>query len=911
MPLGVGSRLGPYEIVGLIGQGGMGEVYRATDTNLGRQVAIKVLPDAVAQDAERLARFDREARTLAALNHPNIAQIYGVERSAGVVALVMELVEGEDLSVLIARGPISAPTALPIAKQIADALEAAHEQGIVHRDLKPANVKVRADGTVKVLDFGLAKAIDPASASGTAASALANSPTITSPAMTQMGMILGTAAYMAPEQARGRPADKRADIWAFGCVLFEMLTGRRPFEGDDVTETLAAVVMKDPDVSAAPPEFRRLLEKCLHKDPRRRLRDIGDVWELLDEARGGSGGAGGAPVAAPPRTRWVWPAVAAAALAAGILLGAGLWRRSEATERPLIRLSVDLGPDAEAGPGLSAVLSPDGTRLVFLGHGSGQSQQLYTRRLDQPLAVPLPGTTDRFHQPFFSPDGEWVGFRSAGGLKKAPIQGGSVATTIGAWPGTNNSGATWGEDGNIVLGSYSGLWSVPAGGEGPARQLTKGGSAFFPDILPGGEAVLFADDKGTTTTTLDDFAIYAVRIATGEVKQLVERSYWPRYLATSDKTGHLIYIHDGDLFGVAFDPARLELLGTPVALLDDVAANPDVNFGGGQLSVSRSGTLVYLSGASADVSSPLVWLDPAGVTTPLVAEPGSYGVPRFSPDGTRLAYVARGSKGFDVWVRNIARGESMQLTFLGSVNNELAWAPDSQHLVYGDGSALWWIRADGAAEAQLLSDNLLNPRPFSFSPVTNGRARLAYAYTHASSGVPDIATLPVNLSAPEDPKADEAEPFLAEPGLVEVDPAFSPDGRFLAYAANSPGSSEEEIYVRPFPGPGGQWKVSTGGGKFPVWSPSTHQIFFLGGDNRITVATYAIAGNSFTSGTPRAWSPTVVRRNGVQQSFDVSPDGTRVVTLPAPAAKNVSGTLHVTFLLNFFDEVRRRVPVGK
>jgi len=372
-------------------------------------------------------------------------------------------------------------------------------------------------------------------------------------------------------------------------------------------------------------------------------------------------------------------------------------------------------------------------------------------------------------------------------------------------------------------------------------------------------------------------------------------------MATSGKTGHLVYMRQGTLFGVPFDPERLEIRGTPTPLLEDVAAGGSLLEGGGQFAFSDTGTFVYLSGRVADAAHPVLWLDAAGRTTPLVAQPGTYGAPRLSPDGTRLAYTAVGSKGADVWVYDVGRDTPTQLTFTGPGLRELAWAPDSKHLVFGDAQALWWIRADGSGQPQQLLDKAASPRPFSFRP----DGRLVYTPL-GSGGLPDIWTVPVDLSDPERPKAGKAEPFLVEPQVVEVDPAFSPDGAFLAYASNESGSNE--VFVRPFPGPGGKWKISTSGGKFPAWSRTTRELFFLGGDDRIMVVSYSIQGDSFSAGKPRAWSPAQVLRDGVRQSFDVSADGKRVVIFPRPATERAEGTLHATFLLNFFDEVRRRIP---
>ena len=898
MPLPTGDKLGHYEILATIGAGGMGEVYRARDSKLKRDVAMKVLPEAFARDADRMARFQREAEVLAALNHPNIAAIYGVEDRA----LVMELVEGS-----APKGPLPFDEAWKVASQIAAALEYAHERGIIHRDLKPANIMITPEGVVKLLDFGLAKAFtNRGEARSSASNSPENSPTLTIGA-TEIGVILGTAAYMPPEQAKGKSVDKRADIWAFGVVFYELLTGERLFKGEDVSDTLAQVLTKAPDLSKAPPQARKLLARCLEKDPKQRLRDIGEAAYLIDAGQADVGQVISSPAAG--RRRWLWPAVAAAMAIALAGVSWIAWRATRSGDpRPLMRLSVDLGREAVRAPRISVILSPDGTRIVFAGRAPDGLVQLYTRRLDQPSATLLVGTEGSDPEPFFSPDGEWIGFSASGKVMKVAAQGGS-AVTVGTLPAGSVGSASWGEDNNIILATLNGLWRVPAAGGAAQPLKVDAGAQVFPQVLPGARAVLFNSANPRATINLEDLNIDALQLATGGKKTVLRGGYWPRYLPTSRDTGHLIYMHEGTLFGVGFDPRRLELLGTPAPLLDDVAASADAVGGGGQFAFSDTGTLVYLSGRAREPSYAIAWLDTAAQITPAVAQPGVYGAPRLSPDGKRLAYIALGVKGFDAWVYDADRGAPAQVTFLGSVGNELAWAPDSKHLVYSDGMALWWIRADGSGERQPILDKAskMNARPGSFAPVERGNTR--FAFSPSTGGLPDIWTMPVDVSDPEHPKPGKAEPFLAEPQIVEVDPAFSPDGKFLAYASNEEG--EEQVFVRPFPGPGGKWKVSKSGGKFPAWSAATHELLFLGGDDRIMAVSYTTESDAFSAGIPRVWSPTQIRRISVQQSFDVAPGGKRVVMFPRPAAEETGGTLHATFLLNFFDEVRRRAPAGK
>ena len=909
MTIGPGTRLGVYEVTAQLGAGGMGEVYRATDTRLGREVAIKVLPAALAMDPDRLARFDREARTLAALNHPNIAAIHGVEEAnldgpaeAGhyVRALVMELVDGPTLADRIAQGPIPLDDALPIARQIAEALAAAHDQGIVHRDLKPANIKVRHDGTVKVLDFGLAKAIEPA---GISSSGMSLSPTITSPAMTQAGLILGTAAYMSPEQARGKAVDRRSDVWAFGCVVFEMLTATRAFDAEDVSLTLSMVLQREPDFAAlpsrVPPHITQTLRVCLRKDPRQRPGDVHDVRLALDGAFHVDAPTTSAPssVRGVTRSRAPW-AVAAAALLLTAAAGYGWWRASRPLERPLVRLNVDLGPEAIRVPRDSVALSPDGNRIVFVGRGSDPgTRQLYTRRLDEPTATPIAGTVGgAVTMPFFSPRGDWIGFVVGTRIGKVPVQGGSAFVIADA--GTTLTGVSWGDDDRIIMGSARGLLRVPASGGTVEMLKGSAGARVLPFVLPGGKRVLTNSTNLTSLATMDDLSIDLFDTDSGTVKTLVPAGYSPRYLPTSANTGTLVFIRQGTLFGVPFDPRRMDLSGTPVPLLNDIG-NSSILDGGGQFTFSSTGTFAYLTGGVTDSSYEVAWMTAPGQTTPLVKPTAMYVGPRLSPDGDHLAYTAPGGKAGEVWVYDLSQDAPRQLTFTGPGVREVAWAPDSKHLVYGDGDSLWWIRADGSGQPHRLLENANNPRPGNFSP----DGRLVFSRVGAQ-GLPDIWTLPIDLSDPEQPKPGKAEALLTE-DTVEVDPAFSPDGKFLAYASTEAGANE--LFVRAFPG-AGKWKISSSGGKFPAWSRTTRELFYLGGDDRIMVANYTINGDSFLASAARPWSSTKILRDGVRQNFDITPDGKRAVVFPRPADAQAEGPLHTTFLLNFFDEVRRRIP---
>jgi serine/threonine-protein kinase len=873
----------------------MGEVYRALDTQLDREVAVKVLPYSMASDPERLARFDREAKILAALNHPNIAVIYGMEKFEGGRALIMELVPGDTLGARIKKGAMPVEEACKVATQIAEALEAAHEKGVVHRDLKPGNVMITPTGVVKVLDFGLAAMAAPASLDSE------NSPTLTM-GMTAAGTIMGTAAYMSPEQASGLHVDKRSDIWSYGVVLWEMLTGKRLFGGSTLAHTLADVLRAPIDVEtlSAPLPLKNLIRRCLDREIRTRLRDIGEARVVIDSRADWQSAAdrrSALPVLAP--------ALAAVALIAASFLGWRHWSTPATADRPLTRLDVDLGPEAERDRRVTAVLSPDGTRIVFSGKLGNGTHQLYTRRLDQATATLLAPTTSIDLNPFFSPNGQWVGFWSGNDLYKILAEGGGATklTTI-----VDPRGATWGEDDTIIIGSVNGLWRVPASGGAAVRVPNTAGPLQFPQLLPGGKAVLVGSSPNNSPT-LDELYVDVVQLASGEKRNLLQGGYWPRYLATGAETGHLVYVRESTLYGVAFDPRNLELLGNPAPLLNDLAANPDLTQGGAQFSISNNGTLAYLSGNSQVTSYPISYLDASGKITPLIAKPDAYGSPRVSPDGKQLAYIAPGNSGLNLWVYDLARATPSQLTFAGEVINEVAWSRDSKHLAFQDGKSIWWIRSDGAGQKQLLLDGKelatepVGPRPFSFAPVPDKDARLVFS--PAPHGLPDVWTLPIDLTDPEHPKPGKPAGFANDPTIVEVDPAFSPDGKFLAY------TSFRDLFVRSFPGPGGTWKAASEA-KFPIWSPATHQIFYLSnGDDHIMVVDYTIQGDTFSAGVPRVWSPTPVRRTSVRLNFDITPDGKRVIMFPQPVAEATTGNLHTTFLQNFFGEVRRKVPVGK
>jgi serine/threonine-protein kinase len=870
--------IGHYRIASKLGEGGMGAVYRATDTRLNRDVAIKVLPPAFAEDSARMQRFEREAQVLASLNHPNIAAIYGIEQGA----IVMELVEGADLA-----GPLPVDTVIDYAKQIAAGLEAAHERGIIHRDLKPANIKVTHDGVVKILDFGLAKASEASSAPGSNT----QSPTM-SLAMTQAGMILGTAAYMSPEQAKGKPVDRRADIWAFGVILFELLTGRSLYGAQEtVTETLAAVVLKDPDYSAlptdTPPRLKRLIERCMRKDPKLRLRDIGEARILLDEPEPPPTPPVSSivPPAAPRKTGW---AVAGIFGVIALVAGAGWWRASRAPDLPMIRVSADLGPDAVATNRVTAAISPDGTRIVFHVRSNGTTV-LATRLMHQAQATLLAGT-EGARDPFFKPDGQWIGFFGGGKLRKISVQGGAAVDLCDV--GGGDRGGSWGDDGTIVATlDVSHLFRIPEAGGTPQMVplKTKSDRAISyrgAQVLPGSETVIAT---AGSVGSFDSADIVAVSLKTGDVKVVVHGGYWGRYLPS----GHLTYIHQGTLFAVPFDVKRLEAHGTPVPVQQEIASN--ITNGGGNVEFSDNGTMVYLSGKSSGVVRTIAWMDAAGKKTSLLTPQGGTNTPRLSPDGKRLAFSLNGN----ISILDPQRDAIVKITFDNNSNSPV-WTPDGKHIAYSGDGGIWWTRADGSAQPVRIVEK---GTPWSFSP--DGH-RLAITQDGGSSGL-DISTLPIDTTDPDHPKAGQPELFLQTP-YGKTAPAFSPDGRWIAYMSSESGVGQ--IYVRPFPpkASGGKWQVSTAPGTFPMWSRTSKELFYETFDSRIWVADYTAAGETFSPGKPRLWCDTPIIFTGTFPNLDLAPDGQRFVVFPASdEAGEGKANVHVMFLFHFFDELKRTV----
>jgi Tol biopolymer transport system component len=823
MTLPAASRFGPYEIVAPLGAGGMGEVYRATDTKLGREVAIKVLPAEVAGDAERLARFEREAKLLASLNHPNIAHVYGFESAtlqdgSTTHFLAMELVEGEDLSERLKRGPIPVEEALEIAKQIAEALEEAHERGIVHRDLKPANVKLTPDGKVKVLDFGLAKAYAGEGAGGPSPD-LSQSPTLAH-AGTQAGLILGTAAYMSPEQARGKPVDKRADIWAFGVVLWEMLTGRQLFAGETVSDVLAAVLTREPDASTLPPQtpaaIRQLLRRCLERNPKNRLHDSADARIAIDDVLAGDA-AEELPASSPGlgsqrvkgwRRALPW---ALLALVAAAWLATLLSTRDEATGPATTVLPLDLGDDPIVmSYGASAVLSPDGRRLAWIG-GRQNDSWIMVRDLDSAEPRRLDGT-EGAHDPVFSPDGQELAYFAATTLKRVPVRGGAPQplAEVGL-----PRGVTWSDDGFVIYNRdvADGLWRVPAGGGTPERLTApdeKGGerSHRWPRFVPGSRRVLFLAQK--LGQRYEEATIEMLDLDS-RARTVVHRGgSYPRLTAH----GELLYARDKALWAATLDLKGGRLTSAPVRVLDEVAYS-DWS-GGAQFDVADDGSLVYSTGRS-DEAVQLSWYDlKTGSFEGVAGEAGYYYTPALAPDGHSLALQVYTGGRSDIWVFDLGNGSRRRLTFSGR-DQYPVWSPDGASIAFarieeGTGMRLARIRADGVGEPVAFAADANGRFPTSWSAGGELLVTESSPETHAD----------IWVAWPEQPKRSP-EPFLRTPAN-EGHASFSPDGRWVLYQSDESGT--DEIYVRAFSGAGGRWQVSEGGGAQPRWSPDGRSVFY-------------------------------------------------------------------------------------
>jgi eukaryotic-like serine/threonine-protein kinase len=883
--------LGPYQITALLGEGGMGQVYRARDTKLNRDVALKVLPDSFATDPDRLARFQREAQVLASLNHPNIAHIHGLEDSGGIRALVMELVEGEDLAQRLTGRAIPIDEALPIAKQIAEALEAAHEQGVIHRDLKPANIKVRPDGTVKVLDFGLAKAMEPA----VVAPNVSQSPTITSPAMTQAGMILGTAAYMSPEQVVGKPVDKRTDLWSFGVVFLEMLTGRQVFHGETVSHVLASVLRDEPDWAAlpstTPTSIRRVLRRCLQKERKRRIADASDVRLDIEETLTGTSDLPGPAVVVRRPPLWKRAAMPAATVVIAALIGGALvWSLSRpALGLPVVRTTISTS-GAVAGVDPLVAITPDGSRVVY--HGSNQ---LYVRALNQLEPTVLSGVGAP-RGIFVSPDGQWIGFFDGIQLRKVALTGGPPVT-ICPVDGPSR-GASWGPDGTIIFATgnpASGLRRVSAAGGDP-MVLTKPDRAngasghWWPEFLPGGKAVLFTILPVTGRAEDGQIAVLDLRTATSKV--LIRGGSQAHYVPT----GHLVYGVAGTLRAVAFDLERLEIVGTGAPVLEGVRTTA---LGAVDAAIAANGSLLYIAGGEVGRGRDVVSVDRQGHAAPLAGiVPDQYRQLRLSPDGTRLALATSS----DVWIYDLARATLSRLTTNPAADTRPLWTPDGSRIVFTSDRAgyleIFSRSADGAGgdERLLTRDrDLVDLHADGWS--ADGR-QLLFTEVHSN------AQCAIGLSAVE--RQSDVK-LLVKNEFCNDDPAVSSDGRWMAYQSNL--SGQNEIYVERYPELGNRQQISTGGGVCPLWSRDGHELFFSTATSRQLLAVPVQSATTLTAGRANmlfefAMLPPVVGN----RPYDIGRDGRFYFIRSGETNTGAGALLNMILVQNWTEELKRRVP---
>ncbi|HVL66860.1 MAG TPA: protein kinase [Vicinamibacterales bacterium] len=883
-----GSRIGPYEIVACIGEGGMGRVYRGVDTSLKREVAVKVLPPSVRTDAERLARFRREAELLAALNHPNIAQVYGLEQSGGELALVMELAEGPTLAERIAEGPLAPDDALGVARQVLDALDAAHDRGIVHRDLKPANIKIGPDGAVKVLDFGLAKAID---ASG-AASGAGDFATVTSPALTGMGLILGTAAYMAPEQARGRAVDRRADLWAFGCVLYEMLTGTRAFGGEDVTETLANVLKSEARVEALPasmpPRVCQVIGACLQKDPRRRLASAQDARLLLDGTFDSRTTARGATAPLEPGWRRALPYALGGVAAAAVvgLVAVRFWPPPAMAPVSRFSVLVPAGHELRSTGRPVVAVAPDGSAFVY-----NSTSGLRLRKMSELDARVIPGTEAPLTSPVFSPDGQHVAFYAPGDreVKRLAVAGGaplSLARNIG-----NPLGIDWSDRGTILLALQDGIARLPDTGGTPEIIVAhrENERTAMPQLLPSGDAVLFTVVAGGGTDVHWDRAHVVVQsLRTGERTKILEGARDARYLPT----GHLVYAAGDDLFAVAFDPVTSRTSGASIALVQGVwwrsASTAVANW-----SVSRNGTLLYVPNIPDDALRP-VWVGRDGAVVPAERLAAGQG-PRLSPDGKRLLVAIDG----DVWIYEADTGRRTRLT-TDRASGRAAWDPTGARVAYtsdrSGSDEIWVANADGTGTPRRLTDLPGPAHVDSWSP--DGR-RLAFHHHPPGEAPNEILVI-----GPDDPSPTPVP--LVQGEFAAEDAVFSPDGRYIAYL--SAHSGRREVYVRAVPGPGPEVPVSVGGAREPVWGRNG-EIFYRTPAGEQMMAVRVSTSPSLTIGTPMRLFEgdyfVAPRTGSPRPQYDVTADGSRFLMLQPDRSVRPQ----IVVVQNWFEELKRAIPV--
>ncbi len=894
----IGRRLGVYDVQALLGAGGMGEVYRARDTRLGRDVALKILPREFTADRDRLARFEREARLLAAVSHPHIATLYGIAEAGDVNALVLELVEGPTLAERLAHGPLPIQESVAIARQVAEALEAAHERGIVHRDLKPGNIKVTSDGIVKVLDFGLAKGAAVEAGAGLSQVATATFD------QTRDGIVLGTPAYMSPEQARGKPVDKRTDIWAFGCVLFEMLSGRTTFAGDTISDTIAAILEREPVWDtlprATPVALHRLLRRCLEKDPRQRLRDIGDARIELEEAqaRPGQDAVPSEPAHITRRTAigTLLGATVGAAATGGVMIS----RYHGGLPTRLTRFSIAV-PEGEAFFAWWAnrlAIAPDGSRISMLAGVPGASH-VYLHRLSDLGSNLLKDVISGYS--FFSRDGLWLGYFTPNppSMRKLPLAGGAPVTIFPRPAATGNSGATWADDDTIYFVSDlpGGLMSVPASGGQPKEilkiDMTRDERTLkFPTVLPGGSALLYTVAT-KDSESFDDAHIAAFSIRTGRTKVLVEGGTHPRYLPS----GHLVYARSGKLLAVRFDPDRLEVTGQPVTAIEGVLMSR--NTGAANFDVSTSGDLVYAPGGCEGGARTLHWVDRSGHAEALPLPARSYLHPRLSPDARKLAIEIEGAN-HDCYVYDFASGVLSNITADG-VSHWPLWSPDGSTIGYRSGTMghyrLWQVPADRSRPPEQVTATGFSQNAESYSP--DGRV---IAYTATDPNTPS-RVVTVSLHGDRTPQP------LDNSKYAEGSPKFSPDGRWVAYCSTE--SGKPQVYVQAFPGPGAKTQVSNDGGTDPVWRRDGGELFFRNDDSMMAVPVSTASG--FTAGRPHElWkghyshgmSSSCGPPGFSSSNYDVSADGQRFLMIKDDDQDRAKSK-DVIVVLGWADEVAR------
>lgn len=882
MAYSAGDRIGPYSLISPLGEGGMGEVWKARDARLERMVAVKFSKEQFSE------RFEREARAVAALNHPNICQVYDV----GPDYLVLEFIDGPTLGERMNAGPMAWEDVVGIARQMAEGMEAAHEKGVVHRDLKPANVKITLEGVVKILDFGLAAV----RVAGPAASFdPANSPTLV--AATIPGLIMGTASYMSPEQASGKPVDKRSDIWAFGVVLWEMLTGRRLFDGETVSHTLADVLKGEIAFGSLPAGTPRalveLVQRCLERDVKLRLRDIGEARVLLSRPFTTT-----APVVvegASRSSRGAWMTAGAAMLLGLSLAAWGWWQARQRASEAMSRFDVEMGEDL-ALLGVDAphiIVSPDGRRVVWQVNGQDGKRRLAVRALEETKPTVLAGTEGGTHQ-FFSPDGEWVGYHDGQHLRKISIHGG---TPVNLCLVPQLRGASWGEDGTIVFApeQASGLMRVSANG-GTPQPLTKldekrqERTHRYPFVLPGGKATLFFSGLGGM---YESAAIEAVSLETGQRKVVLQGGYFPRYSAS----GHLLFMRQGTVFAVRMDAKKLELQGTPVAVLEGVRYH--VNRGSVEFDVSRSGTLVYVEGKATSTNFSLVSRDASGGSTVFLKPLQEYIGVRFSPDRKRLAFETLESGKRDIWVYDPEREVSTRLTFAPGEHRYPAWTADGTRIAYRRNDGIYWIQSSGGGQPERLTEAKGTQTPLSFSP--DGKV-LAFAEQRPDGGA-DIRLLEIDRKDPAHSVAGKMTAFVAT-AFDEQEGMFSPDGKWFAYTSNESGT--HELYVRSYPEGGGRWQISNGGGVAPRWSPNGKELMYSAPDQKLMAVSYSAVAGSFVASKARVWAEKFAVLWG---NYDVAADGKRVVGMGPRAGDSMEKPpTRAMFVLNFFEELKRRIP---